>query len=337
MATIREVADAAKVSIATASRALKTPNKVSRDKRERVLAAVEALRYTPNLLARNFRTARSHSILVVVSNFANPFFSNVIRGIEHVAAEHGYVVLLGETQDTTERARDFVALGAARLADGVILLSHLIDPAMFALHDTDPEDATPVVTACEFGASGWPKIGIDNAQAAETAVTHLLSLGHRRIGVILGPSDNPLTRERLLGYRRALAGAGIAFDPALLVGGDFSLASGHDAVPLLLQAPQPPTGIFCFNDEMAIGAMVALRRSRLRVPEDVSVVGFDDIAVAAYASPPLTTVAQPTQAIGRTAMNRLIDLIDGAERSEETVLLPTEFVIRESTGPAPRC
>jgi LacI family repressor for deo operon, udp, cdd, tsx, nupC, and nupG len=164
---------------------------------------------------------------------------------------------------------------------------------------------------------------------------HLLALGHRRIAMIKGPARSPLTRDRVAGYRDALEAAGVVFDENLLYPGDFSLESGHKAATELLALAQPPTALFCENDEMAIGAMQSVKQKGLRVPQDISVAGFDDISFAAFADPPLTTIAQPAEEFGSTAVSLLIDLIEGRLGKAPKVILPFDLIQRASTGPAP--
>lgn len=336
MSSIRDVSRVAGVSIATVSRALRTPEKVSKESLEKVHRAVEEVDYRPNLLARNFRTSQSFSVLVIVPNIANPFFGRVLQGIEEVAADHGYAVLLGDVRGSQTRAREYAALGSSRLVDGIIHLSHRIDPVFLPSDAPGAPRMPPIVNACECMADApWPTVEIDNVKAADTATTYLISLGHKHVGVILGPKDSPVTRDRLKGYRNALARSGLTFDDRLTAQGDFSMESGRDAVPQLLRLADRPTALFCFSDEMAVGAMQALRRNGLEVPDDISVVGFDDVAFASFATPALTTVAQPAKEIGRVAMNRLFDVITGDAEPVHSTVLPTEFIIRDSTGPAP--
>ena len=164
---------------------------------------------------------------------------------------------------------------------------------------------------------------------------HLLSLGHRNIAMIKGPARSPLTRDRVAGYRDALQAAGVAFDETLLCPGNFTLQSGHQATMQLLARDQRPTAIFCENDEMAIGAIQAVKQQGLKLPQDISVAGFDDISFAAFSDPPLTTIAQPAEEFGSTAVSLLIDLLDGRLGKAPKVILPFELIQRASTGPAP--
>ena len=331
--SIREVARLAGVSIATVSRALATPEKVSGKTLQKVLSQVERSRYRPNLLARNFRSKRAYSIVVLVPNIANPFFAEVIRGIEQVAQQHGYAVLLGDTEGRDDREAYYVSLVETRQADGMIQLRARLPEAALG---SGGALQIPFVNACECVEDApCPKVRVDNVGAARALTDHLIGLGHRRIGAILGPQHSPLTRDRLRGYQLALRSAGIARDDALIAPGDFSMPSGRDAALKLFAARTPPTAIFCFNDEMALGAMQWLKGAGWSVPDDVSVAGFDDIEFASFCDPPLTTIEQPTRQLGNTAMSLLFEILSGGKPANATRTLPTKLIIRASTA-APR-
>jgi LacI family repressor for deo operon, udp, cdd, tsx, nupC, and nupG len=334
MSSIRDVSRFAGVSVATVSRALRNPEKVAEETRARVLAAVRSVDYRPNMMARNFRSRQAFAIVVLAPDIANPFFARVVRGIEQVAQKGGYAVLLGDTQGLPEREAEYLNLVRSRQADGVIQLSARIDPQ--ALAGLWRDGAAPaIVNACECADTGLcPRIRIDNVAAARAMTEHLIALGHHRIGVVTGPPASPLTRDRLAGHREALQAAGLAYDPALTVAGDFSLQSGLDAVSPLLRSGQPPTAIFCFNDEMAIGAIRGLKIAGLSTPRDMSVAGFDDIDFARFADPPLTTIAQPMEELGRAAMTVLLQILNGETPACDLTVLPTALVVRDSTAPA---
>jgi len=325
--TVKEIAAIAKVSVATVSRALQRPEIVSEETRQRIHEVVKRLGYTPNALARNLRTARTRLIIALLPDIANPFFSEVIRGIEQVAHENGYSVLLGETQSSLVREQAYADMVAARQADGIITMSHRV-PAI-------PIDGRlPVVNACEYVKDKKiSSVYIDNVAAAGAAVDYLVTLGHRDIAFIAGPSSSPICVDREQGYQLALQRAKIPANPALTAVGDFSIEAGERAIDLFLSQGHSFSAVFCSNDEMAIGAMRALISHGLRVPEDVSVVGFDDIRFARYTSPPLTTVAQPKNALGREAMTMLIELLNDPEVPPRKRVLSADLVVRGSTAP----
>jgi LacI family repressor for deo operon, udp, cdd, tsx, nupC, and nupG len=331
MTNIRKVSKVAGVSVATVSRTMRHPDRVRKETREKVLKAVEAVGYRPNMMARNFRARKSFAVVVLVPNVANPFFSRVIRGIEQGAQEEGYAVFLGDTQGLKEREAEYVSLVSSRQADGVIQLSANVQGVLDILDTAD--GPVPLVNACECAVNPeCPTVRIDNVAAAVKATEHLISLGHERIGIVLGPGDSPLTIDRLKGYKQALKEHKIPLDKRLAVSGDFSLDSGRRAVTSLSSLNNPPTAIFCCNDEMAIGAMRRVKSSGLQVPDDVSIIGFDDIEFATYVDPPLTTISQPTEELGKMAFSVLLDLLEGRTPEQMDFVLPTELIVRESTG-----
>lgn len=327
--TIREVAKAANVSVATVSRTLQMPQVVAETTRQRVYDTVARLGYTPNAQARTLRTARTRLVIALVPDIANPFFSEVIRGMEQVAHQNGYSVLLGDTQNSLAREQVYADMIPARQADGLItLLPHF--PHL------PPEWRLRLVNACEYiKDKNVTSVYIDNVQAASTAVNHLITLGHRDIAFISGPSSRPICADREHGYKLALREAGLRVSPSLIVSGDFSFEAGARGVETLVASKQKFTALFCANDEMAIAAMVTLKMHGMRVPEDVSVVGFDDIRFARYCDPTLTTIAQPKNQLGGEAMTMLIEALNGGEVSPRKRVLPTELVIRRSTARRP--
>ncbi len=332
MSNIREVARLAEVSVATVSRALQQPELVSLKTRNKVLAAVKQAGYQPNLLAVKFRSGKSHNLVVLVPTVANVFFARVISGMQEAAHQRRYALLLGNTLADDEAEIAYARLVQTSQADGLIQL-RAFDP--FATLDMQCE-RLPMVNACEvLDKAPCPVVVLDNRAAAAAMTEHLISLGHRRIAMIKGPARSPLTRDRVAGYRDALQAAGIEFDESLLQPGNFTLQSGHQAASELLQRELPPTAIFCENDEMAIGAIQSLKQHGLRVPQDVSVAGFDDISFAAFCDPPLSTIAQPAEEFGRSAVNLLIDVLEQKLTMAPKVILPFELVLRGSTGPAP--
>lgn len=330
-ATLLDVARLAGVSTSTVSRALEKPKSVAEATRARVMEAVAACGYTPNIVARNLRKQETRLITILLADVTNPFFNEIVRGIEQVARETGYSVLLADSENDPGQENAYGSLLAAKRTDGMILLNGRM-PAGLQLPAETSVDA-PIVVACEYLPNlDLPTVQIDNIAAAREATGHLIGLGHRRIGFITGPVWNVLSRDRLYGYRGAILEAGFAFDEALVVNGDFSIRSGVAATGSLLALPTRPTAIFASNDEMAFGAIRAVRDAGLRVPEDISVVGFDDIRFAAYVDPPLTTIRQPGQAIGRCAMTNLVRILGGERVAERRMLLPTELVVRGSTA-----
>ena len=258
MPNIYEVARRAGVSAATVSRVLSRPEVVSAKTRERVLRAVHRLGYIPNSTAKNLRQARTGKLLVTVPDISNPFFSLILQGIEEAALRDDYAVLFGDTQHDPAREERYALMLKSKEADGLIFLGHRLPEAAADLTRSAAPRCAPVVNGCEFNPRlGVPSVHIDNARAAADVMHVLYDLGHRRIGVITGPLASPLSRDRLRG---ATTTARNRHEPDLLVvAGDFSVESGACGATELLSAPRPPSAIFCFNDEMAMGVLETAR------------------------------------------------------------------------------
>jgi LacI family repressor for deo operon, udp, cdd, tsx, nupC, and nupG len=336
MANIYDVAKRAGVSTATISRVLSRPDVVAPDTRLRVLAAIDSLGFTPNAAAKNLRTLRTAKLLVTVPDISNPFFSLILQGIEDAAQREGYSVLVGDTQHDERREEKYALMLRRKEADGLIFLGHrLPKEAATLVRSMQPRQA-PVVNGCEFSPNlGIPSVHIDNATAAADAMEHLYRLGHRRIGIITGPLVSPLSRDRLAGAT-ARAKKARAERDMVVMNGDFSIESGSVAAERLLGRKEPPTAIFCFNDEMAMGVIQTAHLRGLRIPHDLSVVGFDDIRFARYFDPPLTTVAQPMRQIGEGTVRLLLEILRHNDKAPGSVTLPHTLVVRSSTAPPRR-
>ena len=325
MASIKEVATIAGVSVATVSRALANPEKVSEATRAKVNRAIEATGYRPNLLARNFRSSRSYCVVVMVPDITNPFFSRVIKAIEDRAQQRGYAVLLGDTRDQHSREQEYVKRVETRLADGLIQLR----PSEVAIEG----NPIPIVYACGCTNVAQSSVIIDNQVAAKKLVDYLLSLGHKRIAVLTGLRENPHTAERLAGYKAALIEAGIAIRDDYILEGDFTMGAGQDTAIRAMALAEPPTALFCMSDQMAMGAIQALQARGIKVPDEVSVAGFDNIEYSAFWHPAITTVAQPAEEIGKRAIDMLLTMIEDSHYNVSNKVLPTQLIVRESTGP----
>ncbi|GGW83782.1 LacI family DNA-binding transcriptional regulator [Alteromonas halophila] len=334
MANIRDVAQRASVSVATVSRTLQHPDRVAAKSREKVMNAIAELGYKPNLMAVKFRSGKTQNLVVLVPAVSNVFFARVISGMQEAAAEHGYAILLANTTGNEDIEQQYAKMVSTSQADGLIQLraNNPLDKSL-----SNEFGLLPMVNACEvMQDTAFPVVTLDNRAAANAMTTHLLELGHRHIAMIKGPQSSPLTLERLAGYRDALHQAGLSVDESLLFPGDFTLSSGFDAAQHILSCSPRPTAVFCENDETAMGAMHAFKVNGLRVPDDISVAGFDDIAFAQYCDPPLTTISQPAEEFGRTAVTLLLDVLAGRIRKAPRVIMPFELIARASTGPAPQ-
>jgi len=335
---IRDVARVAGVSTATVSRTLSQPGLVSAKTRENVLAAVAETGYRINLAARNLRRNQTGSIVVLVPYLSNPFFSLILSGIAKVASEAGLNVLVADTREPDGADRQIAEYLYNNRSDGLIVLDGNLSEAMFS--GSNRKGRPPVMFACEWlEVHDQPSVTVDNHFGARLAVEHLIALGHRRIGHVAGPPDNVLTRQRAAGFRDALASAGLPADERWFIEGDFTLRSGVAAAERWLEFAERPTAVFCSSDAMACGFVSQLNRRGIRVPGDVSVVGFDDIDIAAHFIPPLTTIRQPRSLIGETAAAMLIQMMRPEEMREEAAtgrekrkVLPLELVVRDSTG-----
>lgn len=326
--TIRDVARAAKVSVATVSRALNGHDNVTEAVRRRVLAVANELRYSPHHAARSLSSRRTHTIGVVLPDIHGEFFSELMRGIDQVARESGLHLLVSSYHGHPEEQA--AALRAMRgRVDGLLVMSpHAGDLDSIGDHlaalptvliNSQPTDSGPIA------------LGIDNYGGARRMVEHLQACGHRRIAFIAGPQNNFDAHERLRGYRDALSEADPAAEPIVLPG-DFSEASGHLAGQQLLVAGTRPQAVFAANDMMALGCLYALNQAGLRVPQDIALAGFDDIPLARYVMPSLTTMQVNIAELGAHAMRVLLEVYAGDDVPAALAPLVPELIVRESSG-----
>jgi len=332
-ASIKDVARLAGVSIATVSRCINEPDRVSEKTRNRVRTAVRQTGYSPNTLAQSFRRGKTQAIMVVVPSIGDPFFTGVMLGIHSVASDRGYSLLISETQFNTMTADEVGAMIVSRQADGIALLASL-SPFGTEVLSARSHRTLPIVIGCEtisLELAEFPGVHIDNMAAALEMTHYLLSLGHRKIAFISGQKESLLTLDRERGYRKAMGEADIPVEDGWVVAGNLSIDGAIEATRNLLQHRHRPTAIFCANDEMAIGCIHEIKSTGLRVPEDVSVTGFDDIRYARICDPPLTTIHQPATEIGKQVMYRLLDEIENGYRGNATpVIVPHSLILRQS-------
>lgn len=330
-ARIQDVAKLADVSTATVSRALAFPDRVSSETRARVLDAIARTGYVPNPAARSLRSQKTYMVLVVLPNLANTFFSKILRGIEETLFEAGYGMIIGDLDGSPEKEAHFAAFTAAGRVDGAILLNgHLFGQTREG-KGVPAAINIPLVALCEaIPGADIPQIEVDNRVGASTMIGHLAALGHREIAYLSGPVENVLEQERMRGYREGLDAQSLPFDPDLVLTGDYTVESGIRAGRALLARKSRPTAVFCTSDEMAIGLMRTLHSVGVRVPQDISVAGFDDIEFAAVAEPALTTIHQPRRELGQVAATALVDLLQGRP-SPDRIRLETHLVVRDST------
>ena len=324
--TLAMVAEAAGVSPSTVSRILTGHARVSDDKRRAVEEAIAQLHYEPNVLARGLAQGRTLSVGVLTQDINCPFYGEALRGIEDALVGTGIVPLFvsghWNVQDEAERMTHLLS----RRVDGIVVLTGRLTDAQLLEYS---QRVPIVVTGRSLKGSRVVSMRVDDFKGAHRATHHLLDLGHRRIAHIAGPQDHADSVERLRGYRQALEEASVAFDPALVAYADFHEPGGVLAIQQLLESRQSFTAVFASNDQTAFGARLALYQRNIRVPEDVSLVGFDDLPASRYVIPPLTTIHQPVYELGQAAARALLKLIDGGRT--RTTLPEPQLVVREST------
>lgn len=329
MPTIREVSLRAGVSPTTVSHVINNTRFVSAETRQRVLDAMAELNYRPNVLARSLRRGETHTLGLILPDSANPFFAEIARAIEDAAFEAGYNVILGNSENQLAKEQVYVDVLLNKQVDGLILVAtgNHSPPLEQLIHNRLPL----VVVDRRLSNVEVDTVLTDNLYGGLTATKHLLELGHRRIACITGPSNLTPSAERVIGYRRALEEYGVGIDEELILRGDFRPNSGYAATAELIQQKLRPTAIFACNDMMAIGALRALSEYGLRAPEDCSLIGFDDIELASYINPPLTTIRQDKSAIAKAAVTLLLERITEPHLPARTCILPTQLIKRLST------
>jgi len=328
MPTIVDVAHRAGVSPTTVSHVINQTRYVSPSVAERVRQAMAELRYQPHGVARSLRRRRTHSLGMIVPDAANPFFAEVARGVETCAFSLGYTVILCNSDGDLVREQAYLDVLIEKRVDGIVFVA--AGESRDHFQSLLEQEIQVVVVDRDMPGLKVDCVLVDNYDGGLQATAHLIHHGHRRIACLAGPHEVTPSADRVRGYRQALADAGIRFDPALLVYGDFHTDSGYLAAAELLELPDRPTAIFVCNDLMAIGVMAAVQEAGLRIPRNMAVVGFDDIALASYSLPRLTTVAQPSQKMGELAAQLLVARIENPDRSPERHLLLTRLVVRES-------
>lgn len=334
--TINEVARVAGVSKATVSRVINS-RPVSEESRRRVVEAIRRLDFQPNAQARGLPLGRSRMVGVIIPVIANLFFARIIHGIEEVLSEQGYAMVLMSTNHEPDRELALVRAVTQRRVDGVLLITpRQTDDRTLDQYIVQSGSHLVLIDA-ESHSGDVSSVVVDNRSGGRMATQHLLDLGHRRIAAITGRPDAPETQERLEGYRAALAEARVPSRPEWIATGDYSPESGAAAAERLLALPPDlrPTAIFAFNDLMAEAVLSVLEEKGVRVPGDISVVGYDDLVVASLSRPRLTSVHQPLEQLGRIGARKLLKVISGEEPEPLRIVLPVQLVIRESSGPPP--
>lgn len=340
MPLLEDVAALAGVSSATASRVLSgSSHPVAEGTRQKVLDATKALDFEPNMLARGLARNRTQTVAVLVHDIMDEYFSEIARGVEDEAYGHGYVALICNTDRDADKERYYLRKLRAMQVDAILFaaggLSDMTHRRDVARQLTQIEAAGGVIVRLAPHPGGKPDVGYSNRRGYALAIDHLVGLGHRNIGFLAGSPAITTSARRLAAMRLALAGHGIELGRAMIFDGDFSRAGGEKAAARFVEVDCAATAVVCANDQAAIGFVRGLRTLNVVVPDDVSVVGFDDIAPSAYVEPPLTTVHVPLYELGVQGMRLAFDLLAGEVRPKPYEF-PLELVVRSTTAPPPR-
>lgn len=329
MPTIRDVAIHAGVSISTVSHVINHTRFVDPETEERVRTSIQQLGYRPNSLARSLRRGTTNTIALIVPDISNPFFADLARAIEAAGFAEGYNVILCNSAGSAEKEEMYIRMLLSKQMDGFILVSSSSSPERIRIL---VEAEVPMVVLDRELGDHFPvdKILTDNEQGGYLAGQYFIQLGHRHIGCILGPADIILSADRLAGFRRALSEAGVELPDEAIAFGDFQYEGGQTAMAELLKRGHPLTAVFAANDLMAIGAIHSLHNAHLRVPQDISIIGFDNVLLSAIVSPSLTTIAQPIEEIGQQTISVLLKRIKQQTHAPTRILLPTVLIERES-------
>ncbi len=329
--TIKQVAHEAGVSIQTVSRVLNNRPDVSQETRQRVQKIIDNLSYQPYAIARGLATKRTYTLGLIASDFADYWFAQVVTGAEAEAHKHGYFFMLASTESNPQDEPKFLRLLTERHVEGILFVRANCPSDLDHLRNLQYSGVPVVSTGFYLPNSELSFIEVNNADGGQKATQYLLSLGHKRIAMITGPTELNSVKDRTRGYFQALEAAQIAPDPALVVSGETWLhRSGYAAMKELLRRGTQFTAVFAHNDRLAKGAISALDEAGMQVPRDVSIIGYDDIPEAEFGNPPLTTIRQPMKEVGEAAANLLIRLIEDANATPQQKLFNTELVIRSS-------
>lgn len=329
--TVKDVAQAAGVSQATAARALGGYGYVSAPSRRAIEDAARRLGYRRHAVAQALASNVTHTVGLVVSDIENPFFAAVARGLSDVLEAEDYTILLANSDEDLEREERLVEAFRSRRVDG-LAVAPSVGSSIPHLTDLVSADVPLVLFDRPVRGLKADVVLVDNRQGARTAVEHLLRLGHTRIGLVSDPPEIASSAERIQGYRAALEEAGLPVDERLIALTGSTQADGYSGARALMEARRRPSAIFTANNMMSVGTLLALRDLGLRIPDDVALVGFDDLEWTTLIEPPLTVVRQPVQEIGRQTAERLLARMRGDDSQPRRIRLATEFVIRGSCG-----
>ena len=326
--TIRDVAALAGVSHQTVSRVINESERVNPDTRQRVETAIAELGYRPNAIARFMAQGRTGTLACISPNLTDYTFASIIEGAETEARQRGYFVITASAPDPATFATLIEQLVGSRRTEGLLVINPYIDERYKFL----PNNVPTVLIGAHPRDRVSSTVMLDEHGAGHMATQHLLDLGHRSIAHITGPMVEDCSQDRLAGYQAALEDAGLDFDPSLVVEGDWSATSGNQALQTLRERCVQFSALFAQNDRMAVGAIYALRNLDLKVPQDVSVIGFDDMPLASYFDPPLTTICHDVFSTGCEAVRLLIQSLEQPDLPPKQIHLPAELILRQSTA-----
>ncbi len=313
----------------TVSRVINNKGFTSVETKKKVLEAIKELDYKPNILARSLVTKESRFITIVLPDIANPFFPEMVKEAEDIARRNKYIILLGDTEGRKEIEKEYSEAAINRMSDGIILVApRMDDESIIKINDKIPMVLVDRPIECKDIA----QINIDNFTGAVLAMEHLIGLGHKQIGFLSGSRDIPASLEREKGYVKTLKKYDMTSQNKLIIEGDWSFKSGRDAFDNFFSSQPVPTAIFASNDLMALGLIQRAQEMNIKIPKDLSIVGFDDILMAALVNPPLTTVRQPRLKMGKIAIELLINKLQKKLDIKNNILLKNKLIIRNSTG-----
>lgn len=330
MATIKDVAKQANVSITTVSRVINNKSEgVSDETREKILRVMKDLNYQPNRIARGLVTKRTNTLGLILPDIANPFFPEIARGVEDTANIYGYNVILCNTDDRTDKEELYINILKEKCVDGIVFTSS-VNPVSEHIKQLIDYKMPFVLLDRYMDMDHLPGVYSDGFEGMYQMTRYLLEMGHRHIAYIGGPGRSATAQHRQEGFEQAMRDFGLTPDEKLLEEGNYKISGGKEAMASLLDKDKGFTAVVCANDLMAVGAMEILKERGFRIPEDISITGFDDIQIAGFMEPKLTTVSQPCYEMGAVATRMLIKLIEGQALDEKEIKLKPKLVIRNS-------
>jgi DNA-binding LacI/PurR family transcriptional regulator len=327
--TIYDVANEAGVSIATVSKVINKTGRISDKTRKRVLEVMRRLDYQPSVVASALTGKSTYTVGLLIPDLANPFFAEVAQSVEDRGHELGFNLVICSTVNNPKKEAKYITLLKQKRVDGIIISTGLSNESL--LHDLIKQKIPLALLARDMPALAVNSVVVDDFNGGYQAASHLIALGHKRIAIITEDLHIASSRERIRGYRRALEEANIPYDETLVLVSDFTVEGGKRCTSQLFGRPNQPTAVFACNDLLAIGAVQAAREAGKSVPDDLSIVGFDNSILASITDPPLTTVAQPIQEMGRIVMDLLIQEINGQNQYKQRVVLLPNLIVRGST------